>query len=1501
MANETRVFYKAIADFSAVARAARAAKAELAALKAEEAALNASSVKGAGAASAASDKHTKSVDNHTNAVSKNNAALKDSETAAKKVSKETEKVATVAGSAARALEKHAAGHRAVGRDSERAARGLTNANKSSTAFGRGLQRLGVLLFKTDAMLDKLGSFRLKAQPTFLLLIPGVAALLGLINPLVAGLGAVSVAALGFGASLGRLSVSALGAIPSLIALLSAVFAVKTAVSGIGGAFKAFGAKKTAAGGGGGGGGGGAAAQAEITQAEKLARAQESLRRATQDVQFAEDDLDQARKDYIKRLVELQRAVDRAAMSEARAAANSQLAKEDYFNVLADPGSTKGQKMDATVSVDEATASYNDTLAENAQNQADLLKMQQQGIDNDRQVIQATRAVTDAINAQRDAQIALINAQRGTGGGGGGGGGGAADEYAAALAKLSPSARKFVELIVAMDEIWTQLKKNVQEAFFSQFVDDVDRLRNILPSVESLLVDTAGAVGRIADNFLKLITSPQWQSDLILIGKQNVPILENVGAAMLSLLDATKDLAIAAGPFTEAITKGWAEGAKNLRDMIATARGDGSLAAYLTKVGEAWKTWWQIIKNTAGAIYQWSAAAGDFGTWLAGGLEKLTGQWKKAGEDARRQGSPFQKYLEDVKPLLVDLRGLFGDFFRWFAKVSGDPQTISGMRTLIDTIRNDLGPALGRILKSLSDAGAGDALAKAIASVAKAIATLLENGGAAGVATFWDTVSVLFSGLNSFLRILPTSVLEKLVWAFMALAALRFTGLSNVLGWMGKALKEGTITRFTGEMTAAQTAAAVSQTGAQRAVVPGSYSTGTYVPLGQGAPASAAKRAVGVPANSTGTKFTGVTAAPQRALPASGGKYAAGAVAGASGISKIGAVAQAGSAYLLEFAIALGVASVAAQALSHTAELKGVDDGVKALTQLANSASMTSDAMDAMFQDASGGWGSTDLVAGVNSLGTAMSKIADPRIEDWFNTFGNHLLGLYGETEIVTAQFGKLDEALTQVDETTARAAFSKIAMTKVHYDPTWTQGARDEVLSAEALIKMFPEYKAQLDKTAHALGVNSLSAQEYSDWMGGKIPDAIKRAVASMTPAQAAAAGYTDALDANQLAAYKAEQQQRSLAAAVKSAGDAALAASGSEIGYQQALSDMEAAQAAANKAISEGQQVFDKTTGQLLTTTQAGRDFQTALNNLASAGKGTVQSMADMGVGQEELDAKMQTVRDSFILQQTEMGISQAAAELLADKYKLIPGTITTNITAQGNAQVAAEVAKVNASLATVTPEKAAYLKGIYQDYGFYAFKAAYDRVVSKAIELKINTDLIKQNGKYAVQLQMGHFGGAVGHGAIRRASGGDVPGGPVPGSGNSDKVPAMLMPGEFVIQRAIVNRIGMSNLAKLNKGVMSYAELLKLAADRKPGARTSGVSMFGGGGLVTGQEPFGGFGGGTGTDFKGLKSAMGGGGDYNFGDIHIYYPAPEPASDTLPRSLRKVAYVGSRSRSSS
>ena len=81
---------------------------------------------------------------------------------------------------------------------------------------------------------------------------------------------------------------------------------------------------------------------------------------------------------------------------------------------------------------------------------------------------------------------------------------------------------------------------------------------------------------------------------------------------------------------------------------------------------------------------------------------------------------------------------------------------------------------------------------------------------------------------------------------------------------------------------------------------------------------------------------------------------------------------------------------------------------------------------------------------------------------------------------------------------------------------------------------------------------------------------------------------------------------------------------------------------------------------------------------------------------------------------------------------------------------------------------------------------------------------------------------------------------GGKVPGSGNSDTVPAMLTPGEFVMSKGAVDKIGADNLMAMNKagGGTNVPKMMKFAGGGvvpeigTPPKKGGKVVVIGGGG---------------------------------------------------------------------
>lgn len=119
---------------------------------------------------------------------------------------------------------------------------------------------------------------------------------------------------------------------------------------------------------------------------------------------------------------------------------------------------------------------------------------------------------------------------------------------------------------------------------------------------------------------------------------------------------------------------------------------------------------------------------------------------------------------------------------------------------------------------------------------------------------------------------------------------------------------------------------------------------------------------------------------------------------------------------------------------------------------------------------------------------------------------------------------------------------------------------------------------------------------------------------------------------------------------------NAALKASGSEIGWQAALDDTTA-------AIKKNGRAARTASGDLDLNTAKGRANQTQLNQLATASLSRVQAMIEESASEDDIRSKLERSRKQFISNATAAGMTSEAAKRLADRYELIPDVINTDV----------------------------------------------------------------------------------------------------------------------------------------------------------------------------------------------------------------------------------------------
>ena len=669
------------------------------------------------------------------------------------------------------------------------------------------------------------------------------------GPLVAILGSLGAVALGAGSALISLAGSVAALPGAIFAAATGIGALVTAISPLGGALKAYQAAQEASATASKSAGKAQSDQANqirsasraVEQAQHsvvqsaqalqdahagvaraahgVEEAEYNLAEAQRDAKRAQQEVNEARQEALRDLQDLRREVDRSGLSEERAVLNLVRAQQELAKVQSDPTSSLIDRREALLRVREAENDLSDVRRKNAENAQELSKAEAAGVEGSKKVIDAKENAASAAKRQQDAEYALAEAQRGVSDAlrqvaeaeyrlsesrrnvidaeqrlgdaqrgtatGASAAATAQAKYQAALEKLSPAARSVLGAVIDLQKSWEGVSRNVQQALFEPVVKDLKLLPGLLKTVEGLLVDSAGAIGDVADEGLRMISSGPWKKDFADQSKANAVYIKNIGDAGLYLLDALRNITRAADPFTRWLTGALKQGAANFRDWSASARNSGDIARFLDVTKRRLQEVWEVTKNVGGTLLSWGKAAQPFTDWMMARLIDITQRWRDVAREQEKATSPLQKWLVDVRPLLSEVGGLLGDIARGFANAAKDTSNIERAINLLQSLRKDVLPAISRILRELGESGVDQDIVNAISEILDAIATFLDSGGGHALSTF-VTVLAGFVSVLANIAALPgvSQIIGGIATALAAVAAVsivtRFSGLFKLV-------------------------------------------------------------------------------------------------------------------------------------------------------------------------------------------------------------------------------------------------------------------------------------------------------------------------------------------------------------------------------------------------------------------------------------------------------------------------------------------------------------------------------------------------------------------------------------------------------------------------------------------------------------------------------------------------------------------------------------------------
>jgi hypothetical protein len=398
---------------------------------------------------------------------------------------------------------------------------------------------------------------------------------------------------------------------------------------------------------------------------------------------------------------------------------------------------------------------------------------------------------------------------------------ATQKYELALKNLDPATQKVTEAYVAFTEAYAEGQKRVSEKFFVEIADQTERLNKLLPISEDFFGKSATAVGKLADEGIRMLTSGPWKRDFGIIANENAKNIENMGKAGFALVNVFRNIAVAAAPFTRWVTGALKEGAESFAAWSAQARSDGTIQTFLDQTTESAQVLWQIIKNLGNVINSFFQSTVDQGQDYLRTLEDITGGWADVAKEQENANSPLRKWMQDIQPILTSLGALIRDVARGIAGLASDQDSISTMVALLDTLRTRVLPPILEILRQLNESGIAVTVTEAIGDLLDAIAKFLDSGATQALSVF-VTVLSSFAELLFNIAVLPgiSNVLGSVAAGVAAIAAVsvvaRFTGLFKLwdfFTWMTR--NKGNLSGAFAD--AARGAAGLSTVGGQQAL------------------------------------------------------------------------------------------------------------------------------------------------------------------------------------------------------------------------------------------------------------------------------------------------------------------------------------------------------------------------------------------------------------------------------------------------------------------------------------------------------------------------------------------------------------------------------------------------------------------------------------------------------------------------------------------------------------
>jgi hypothetical protein len=348
----------------------------------------------------------------------------------------------------------------------------------------------------------------------------------------------------------------------------------------------------------------ASINAQRQAAQNLVRAQEGVKDAERNLATARR---QAKRDLEDLIITQRKArleQENAALSSIdaqRAVRRSVQSGDSVVDIRRAQLGRTGAADDATLAARNAQRTIVDTNREIGR-----------GVEQNRAVIQATRALRDASWQLADAQRAVADAAKGSA---------SANQAAAdALAELTPAEKRLMQQIVALKGEWKTISSPLMSVITDTFAQVVHGIRDLIkdPDIQAAIGNFSKAIASGIKIFFDAISAPENRRNLKELSKQAMDTFPLIAKAAGNIFTWFQKIAVAAGPMFKRLLEdftGWT-------DNINKGADDRErLERFFDKMEDHLRSWGRLVKAVIDLFKALFDVSGDAGMGL---VDSLTG-------------------------------------------------------------------------------------------------------------------------------------------------------------------------------------------------------------------------------------------------------------------------------------------------------------------------------------------------------------------------------------------------------------------------------------------------------------------------------------------------------------------------------------------------------------------------------------------------------------------------------------------------------------------------------------------------------------------------------------------------------------------------------------------------------------------------------------------------------------------------------------------------------------